>query len=112
MDTIHIVGLSIKTKIGVHAWEQRIMQSLLIDLYLATDLSACTDDITKTIDYDALSQRVTAFVESKAFALIETVANEVATLIKQEFAVPSLRVTVHKPHAIRQANSVGVTVER
>ena len=112
MDTIQIIGLTVTTTIGVHVWEKRIKQSLFIDLHLDTNLSACSDDLTKTIDYDALSERVRTFVETKSFALIETVANDVATLIKDEFHVPSLRVTVHKPHAIKHATSVGVTISR
>lgn len=82
MDTLNIKALNVSTKIGVYAWEQRILQQLLIDISIDTDFSDCQEDLGKTVDYEALCKNVTLYVESKSFQLIETVANEVAELIK------------------------------
>ena len=112
MDTLNIKGLNISTKIGVHAWEQRINQQLLIDISIDTDFSACQDELANTIDYAALCERVTHFVESKSFQLIETVANEVANLIQEKFKVTQLVVGISKPHAIKNAENVQVIVRR
>lgn len=112
MDTLNITALSVATKIGVHLWEQRINQRLLIDLSISTDFSSCQDTLTNTIDYDALCQAVTLYVESKSFQLIETVANEVAELIQKDFKVTKLTVAVSKPHAIKNAGNVQVVVNR
>ncbi len=67
MDIININALSVSTKIGIYAWEQQINQQLLIDISLHTDLSACEDKIEKTVDYAALCEMVTQFVESISF---------------------------------------------
>lgn len=112
MDQIHISALSVPTTIGVHAWEQRIKQTLLIDITLEKDLSACADDLADTIDYDALCTTVTNFVASGSFKLIETVANQVAQLIQEEFKVTHLSVCVSKPHAIKNAKGVQVCITR
>ncbi|AUH73698.1 dihydroneopterin aldolase [Legionella sainthelensi] len=112
MDTLNIKALKVSTKIGVYEWEQRINQHLLIDINIDTDFSACGEDLTKTIDYEALCERVTLHVESKSFQLIETVANEVATLIQEQFKITHLTIGVSKPHAIKNAENIQVIVRR
>lgn len=112
MDTLQIKALNVSTKIGIYAWEQRINQQLLIDISIDTDLSACGGDINKTIDYAALCETVTQFVESNSFQLIETVANEVANLIRDKFKSPQVTVAVSKPHAIKNAGNIQVVVRR
>lgn len=77
-----------------------------------SDFSACQDDLNKTVDYAALCDAVTLFVESKSFQLIETVANEVAALIQQKFKVTQLTVSVSKPHAVKNAGNIQIVVRR
>ena len=112
MDTLNIKALNVTTKIGVHAWEQRINQQLLIDITIPADFSKCQDDLANTIDYDSLCQAVTEFVQSKSFQLIETVADDVARLIQQEFKITKITVAVSKPHAIKNAGTIQVIVDR
>ena len=111
-DSLQITALSVATQIGIHAWEQQIKQKLLLDITIPVDLSTCNNELANTIDYDALCQQVTTFVESNAFTLIETVAERVAQLIKDAFNVASLTVSVSKPHAIKNAGNIGVTIRR
>ena len=111
-DTLHISALSMNTRIGVYEWEQRISQKLLLDISIPMDLSRCNNELSNTIDYDALCQCVTAFVESNAFTLIETVAEQVAQLVKEEFNVAQLSVSVSKPDAVKNAGNICVTVNR
>ncbi|MBA2709474.1 MAG: dihydroneopterin aldolase [Tatlockia sp.] len=112
MDSLQIKGLSVTTRIGVHAWEQQIEQRLLIDITIPSDFSECNDVLSDTFDYEKLCQQVTHFVESNAFQLIETVANQIAHLIKTEFKIAQLSVSVSKPHAIKNAANIQVTINR
>lgn len=112
MDTLNINALNAVTKIGVYAWEQRITQRVLIDISIPSDFSNCQDTLANTIDYDALCKKVTEYVESKSFQLIESVANEVAQLIQKDFNVPKLTVAVSKPHAVKNAGNIQVVVTR
>lgn len=112
IDTLHISALSMSTHIGVHAWEQQILQKILLDIRIPLDLSQCNNELRNTIDYDALCQAVTSFVESNAFTLIETVAEQVAQLIKDTFSINQVTVSVSKPHAIKNAGNICVTVIR
>jgi len=44
--------------------------------------------------------------------LVETMAEQVSEIIRQEFKVPWLRLRIGKPGAIRGARDVGVVIER
>ena len=113
MDVLEITALRTKTRIGVHAWEQRILQELVLDIHIPIDCTSCNDNLANTIDYDALCQHVSTFIESNAFTLIETVAEQVAALIKTTFPlVTTLTVRVSKPHAIPMAGNISITVSR
>ncbi len=111
-DKLQITALKIKTHIGIHTWEQRILQSLLLDICIHTDFTSCKNELANTIDYDHLCQRVTTFVESNSFTLIETVAEKVAELIKNEFQATEVIISVSKPHAIKNAGNICVTIHR
>jgi len=112
MDSLIITGLNIDTVIGVHAWEQKIKQKVLLDISIPSDFSNCLDFLANTLDYDALCSSITEFVEGKNFQLIETLANEVCRHVKESFKVAKLTVTVTKPHAVKNAGAIQVRVER
>jgi dihydroneopterin aldolase len=112
MDTLTIQGLSVQTQIGVYAWEQQIKQQLLVDIIIPSNFNNCNDELTNTVDYNALCKTVTTFVESESFQLIESVAHCVAQLIKDEFKVQQLTVSVTKPHAVKNAAVIKVSVTR
>lgn len=114
MDRIFISDLRIDTIIGIYDWERQVRQTVSFDLEMAHDIrrAAQTDDIQYTLNYKAVAKRLITFVESSQFLLIETLAEDAARLIMVEFAVPWLRLTLHKPGALRGARSVGVMIER
>ncbi|QBR83611.1 dihydroneopterin aldolase [Legionella israelensis] len=112
MDHLEITGLSVTTCIGVYTWEQRISQRLLIDIKIPANYKNCKDAITDMLDYSEICKQVMEFVQSRTFQLIETVANEVARLIKENFKVNEVTVSVSKPHAVKCAMNVKVTVAR
>lgn len=114
MDIIYIRDLRVETVIGVYAWERRLRQTLIMDLELGTDIRRAgeTDDLQYTLDYKAVADRVTAFAATADFQLVETMAERVAALIRQEFDVPWLRLSVNKRGAVRGARDIGIVIER
>ena len=102
------------TVIGVYDWERTIKQALLLDLDLAWDNRppADSDDLSLALDYDALSKRLTQWLEQTEFQLIESLAEHCARLIHEEFGVQWLKLTVYKPGAVKNAKTVGVQIER
>ena len=114
MDIIFLRGLEAKAVIGIYDWERTIRQTIILDLEMGTDISkaAATDDITHTLDYKAVSKRISSFIEDSSFFLVETMAEEVAKIILSEFPTPWVRLTLNKKGAIRGATDVGIQIER
>ncbi len=114
MDTVFIRGLQVDTVIGIFEWERRIRQRVRIDLEMSADIAraAATDSIDDALDYKAIGKRIIAFVGESEFLLVETLAEEVASIVRDEFGVAWLRLSVSKPGALRGADDVGVTIER
>ena len=114
MDIIFLRGLAIDTVIGIYDWERTIRQTIVIDLDMGTDIraAAASDDITHTLDYKAVSKRVIHFVENSEFFLVETLAEQIASIVMNEFGVPWVRLTLNKKGAISGASDVGIQIER
>lgn len=114
MDIVYIQDLSIDTVIGVYDWERECRQTVRLSLEMETDIrmAAAHEDLSHTLDYNAIAQRLTAFVQGSEFQLIETLAEQVAALVMSEFGVPWLRLQVSKPGAVPAAKDVGVRIER
>lgn len=114
MDTIFIRGLKVKAVIGVFDWEKQIRQNLVLDLDLQADVAraAASDALEDAVDYKAISKRVVEFVEDSQFQLVESLAEEIARIIREEFSVSWVRVRIAKPFAVRTAQEVGVVIER
>ncbi|MBI3561813.1 MAG: dihydroneopterin aldolase [Gammaproteobacteria bacterium] len=114
MDIIFISELRIETVIGVYEWERRVKQTVIFDLELGADIrqAAASDAIDDTLNYKAVAKRVIAFVETSQFQLVETLAEQVAQVILQEFPVAWLRLRVNKIGAVRNAKGVGIVIER
>ncbi len=114
MDTIFLTDLRVDTVIGIYDWERNIRQTVAIDLEMATDIrrAAATDDIQHTLNYKSISKRLIDFIEKSEYGLIESMAEKIASIVMQEFGVPWVRVTLHKPGAISGSKDVGVIIER
>lgn len=114
MDTVFINDLRIETIIGIYDWEREVKQTISLDLELGTDIrkSAETDAIEDTLNYKAVAKRMVAFVSDSEYQLVETLAEKIAEIVLSEFNVPWLKLTVHKPGAVRGSRDVGVIIER
>jgi 7,8-dihydroneopterin aldolase/epimerase/oxygenase len=114
MDTIFLNELKVETVIGIWEWERKIRQTVSIDLEMAADIktAAAGDKVDDTLNYKLVAKRVQQFVAEAEFQLVETLAENIASIIRDEFTVPWVRVRVSKPGAIRGARDVGVFIER
>lgn len=114
MDKVFINELCVDTIIGIYNWERQVRQTISLDLEMACDITqaAATDDIQFALNYKAVAKRLIAFIEGSEFLLVERLAEEVAKIVMNEFGVSWLRLSVHKPGALRGARDVGVTIER
>ena len=114
MDKIFLHELKIETIIGIWEWERKIRQTIVIDLEMATDVAkaAGTDDVADALNYKLVAKRLQEFVGESSFQLVETLAERIAGIVRDEFGVSWVKVTVHKPGAIRGSRDVGIIIER
>ncbi len=114
MDIVYIRDLKIQTVIGIFEWERCIRQTVSVDLEMATDIAraAATDHIDDTLDYKSVAKRIIAFTEESRFQLVETLAEKIAAIVREEFGVSWLRLRVSKPGAVRGSQDVGIIIER
>ena len=98
MDTITIKDLSVLCKIGVPDEERAKPQRLLITIEMSGDFSraAQSDDITHTINYYNVSERITQLCATQSFKLIERLADEIARILLGEFRAEQATVEVKK----------------
>ncbi len=114
MDIIFLGGLEIKTIIGIYDWERETKQTVILDIEMAHDIAkaALSDDINDTLDYKTVSKRIISFVEESEFFLVEKLIEEIALILRNEFNVPWVRITLNKKGAISGASDVGIIIER
>jgi len=114
MDIIFLSELRIETVIGIWEWERKIRQTVVIDLEMSADIAkaAASDQVEDTLNYKQVAKRLQQFVGDSSFQLVETLAERIASIVREEFDVAWVRVRVNKPGAIRGSRDVGVIIER
>jgi dihydroneopterin aldolase len=114
MDIVYLRDLRIDTVIGIFDWERRTTQTIILDLEMSADIAkaAASDDIKDTLNYKAVAKRLIDYVSSSRFQLVETLAERCSEIIREEFGVGWVRLTLNKKGAVRGADDVGVIIER
>ena len=114
MDKVFIEALEIDCVIGIYDWERTIRQPVQLDIEMEFDnrVPAASDQIADTLDYKAVSKRLIQFVSESSFGLVETLAENCARIILDEFGVARVRLKLSKVGAVRGAKAVGVILER
>ena len=114
MDKVLIKGLSIQTTIGFYQWEKEIKQTLVIDLAMGwnTADAALNDELAKTLNYAEISEAVERFANENPVDLIETLAERLASYLMSQYHIPWLKLTIGKPGAVHNAQTVAVEIER
>ncbi|MCB1849375.1 MAG: dihydroneopterin aldolase [Gammaproteobacteria bacterium] len=114
MDIVFLRNLKIDTVIGIYDWERNIRQTVILDLEMSTDVrrAAASERIEDALDYKSVAKRLIAFVEQSEFQLVETLAERCANIVREEFGVKWVRLSLNKIGAVSAAQDVGVIIER
>jgi 7,8-dihydroneopterin aldolase/epimerase/oxygenase len=101
LDRVALRGLRGFGRHGVLPSERANGQPFLVDVDLGLDTrrAAKSDDLTDTVDYAGLADRVVALVEGEPVNLIETLAERIAAMCLDNEGVEQVQITVHKPEA-------------
>lgn len=114
MDIIFLRDLRIDTIIGIYDWEREKKQTIVLDIEMSTDVAraAATDDIRDALNYKDIAKRLIQFVGDSEYQLVETLAEECAHIIRNEFNVRWVKLSLNKQGAVSGSRDVGVLIER
>ncbi|WP_111860752.1 dihydroneopterin aldolase [Acinetobacter sp. CFCC 10889] len=115
MDAIIIEGLKVDTVVGCFNWERQIIQPLMLDLTIQTNLEKASnsDELVDTLNYAEICEISAKVIQDAAPKLIEHAAKLVLNALFTTFpAIESIMISIRKPAIIPQANSVGIRLER
>ncbi|WP_166346458.1 dihydroneopterin aldolase [Phytoactinopolyspora limicola] len=104
---------------GRHGWfphEREQGQPFVVDVTLGVDTrpAAASDELSDTVDYGILAERVVGVIEGEPVKLVETLAQRIADICLNDIRVEDVEVTVHKPEAPTTVpvGDVTVTIRR
>ncbi|MFJ6196070.1 dihydroneopterin aldolase [Micromonospora sp. NPDC092111] len=100
-DRIALTGLRAYGRHGVYDFERAQGQEFVVDAVLELDLApaARSDQVTDTVHYGELAERLVAVLTGEPVNLIETLADRLLAVCLAEPLVAAATVTVHKPEA-------------
>ena len=112
MARIRVKNLRLRTFIGIKEEEINNRQDVLINariLYPA-DTAVTENEIGHALNYRTITKALISHVENNRFALLERLTQELLDIIMQHEQVRYAEVEVDKPHALRFAESVSITL--
>jgi D-erythro-7,8-dihydroneopterin triphosphate epimerase len=72
---------------------------------------ALEDHVDDALNYKSVTKKVISHVEGGRFLLLEKLVSDVLQICCEHPSVRFARVTIDKPHALRFADSVSLTLE-
>jgi FolB domain-containing protein len=114
MDTIEIDNLRLRCIIGFSEHERKDKQDVVISLRFKTNMRRAgeTDNPDDTFNYRTVTKAIIRHVEESSYYLVERLATAIARICVADHGALWVQVRVHKPGALRFADSVGVVIER
>ena len=104
---------AVRINIGVHDFEKRAEQRVLInvDLYIPLALSTPkADELDEVVDYDFIRRSISERVQRGHIHLQETLCDDVLALMLAHPRVKAARVSTEKPDVYPDCESVGCEV--
>jgi dihydroneopterin aldolase len=116
-DRITIARIGVYAYHGVYEEEGRLGQRFFISVTARLELHAAgrADDLSLSVSYADIAQRVQEIAVSRRFQIIEALAEAIAADLLRAFpAIEEIEVTVEKPNAAVAAilDTIAVTIIR
>ena len=112
---VFVRDLVVDIFIGIYDHEKDDKQRVRLNLDLAVfegDVTSVKDDIQNVVCYEQISNEVRSVCDNGHTNLVETLAEEIASVCLANSQVRSVRVRVEKLDVFEDAASVGVEIER
>jgi D-erythro-7,8-dihydroneopterin triphosphate epimerase len=111
--TINIRNLRLRTYIGFNPEEKSKKQDVIVNIEInyAMNDGVFKDQVDQALNYKTITKAVISHVEEGRFLLLEKLVADVLEICSRHSSVNTARVTIEKPHALRFADSVSLTLE-
>jgi len=110
---INIRNLRLRTLIGFNPEERVKKQDVVLNIEIryAIDNAVLQDNVDDALNYKVITKKVIEHVEQGQFLLLEKLVSDVLGICCEHPSVRNSSVTIDKPHALRFADSVSLTLE-
>lgn len=110
---INITNLRLRTFIGFNTEEQEKQQDIIInaEIHYPANRLCIDDDVQSALNYKVITKKIIQHVEEGRFMLLERLVADVLEICSEHDKVAYARVRIDKPHALRFADSVSLTME-
>ena len=111
--TITISNLRLRTFIGFNHEEREKQQDIVINAEIQHRLDPQVvehDQVDAALNYKTITKQIIKLVEDGRFLLLEKLTHEVLAICAEDASVTKATVRIDKPHALRFADSVSVTL--
>ncbi len=109
---INITNLRLRTYIGFNPEEHTKQQDVVVnaEIRYRADPAFASDDEKDALNYKIITKRMISHIEQGRFNLLEKLAADLLAIATESEQVSFAEVRVDKPHALRFADSVSVTL--
>ena len=110
--SIHISNLRLRTYIGFNPEEKTKQQDVIVnaEIRYRADAAFSSDDEADALNYKNITKRMIEHIETGRFQLLEKLTADLLAIATESEQVSYAEVSVDKPHALRFADSVSVTL--
>jgi len=109
---IQISNLRLRTYIGFNPEEKTKQQDVIVnaEIHYRADPTFSSDDQRDALNYKLITKRMIRHIENGRFQLLEKLTADLLAIAAESDRVSYAEVRVDKPHALRFADSVSVTL--
>lgn len=111
---IKITNLRLRTFIGFNKEEKEKQQDIIIncEIHYPANAMCLNDDIENALNYKYITKKIIQHVEEGRFLLLEKLVSDVIDICCDHERVTFASITIDKPHALRFADSVSLTLNK
>ncbi|WP_415883761.1 dihydroneopterin triphosphate 2'-epimerase [Neptuniibacter sp. QD72_48] len=110
---INITNLRLRTFIGFNPEEMEKQQDVVINIEIQypANKAFADDDVDQALNYKTITKEIIKHVEDGRFLLLEKLVSDVLDICTTHPWTVYAKVTIDKPHALRFADSVSLSLE-
>ena len=110
--TVLIKDFLINEIIGIHKHEKINKQKIIFNIIIDVDQNTLPDenDLSSIVDYEKITNKIQNLAKNKNYNFLESLAEDSFKEIFEDKRINSVKITIEKPDAITNAQSVGVQV--